>query len=46
MFNQLSGILKAAKLKKPLAIIVKGNPKYINNPAIMPIAKAFYKEIE
>ena len=30
---------------KRLAIIIKGNPKYLNNPKTKPRANAFYKEI-
>ncbi len=31
---------------KPLAIIIKGNPKYINDPKISAMAIAFYLEIK
>lgn len=31
---------------KPLAIIVKGNPKYINIPKIKPMAERFYNQIK
>ena len=30
----------------PVAIIIKGNPKYLNNPKVKPLAEAFYAEIE
>lgn len=32
--------------RNPLAIIVKGNPKYLDDPAIHPMAERFYKEIK
>ena len=32
--------------KKPLAIIIKGNDKYINNPKIKSIADTFYNDIK
>jgi hypothetical protein len=32
--------------KKPLAIIIKGNPKYLRQPKIKPLAAKFYAEIE
>ena len=32
--------------KKPLAVIIKGNPKYIDNPKIKPLADKFYSEIK
>ena len=31
---------------KPLAIIVKGNPKYLSDPKVKPLADAFYKEVK
>lgn len=31
---------------KPLAIIVKGNSKYIEDPEIKPLAKRFYSEVK
>lgn len=32
--------------KRPLAVIVKGNPKYINMPAVKAMADHFYGEIK
>jgi len=32
--------------KKPLAVIIKGNPKYLRMPKIKPLAIAFYAEIK
>lgn len=32
--------------KKPLAIIIKGNPKYLRQLKIRPLAAKFYEEIE
>lgn len=31
--------------KKPLAVVIKGNPKYLDDPKIQPLADAFYNEI-
>jgi hypothetical protein len=35
-----------SKTKKPQAVIVKGNPKYLNDPHVKPLAEAFYSEIQ
>lgn len=32
--------------EKPLAVIVKGNPKYLNDPAVKPMADKLYDEIK
>jgi hypothetical protein len=32
--------------ERPLAVIVKGNPKYLRNPKVQPMADAFYAEIK
>ena len=34
------------KETKPLAVIITGNPKYINDPDISQIAKSFYNLVE
>jgi hypothetical protein len=31
---------------RPLAVIIKGNPIYITNPTIQPMAERFYAEIQ
>ena len=33
-------------IRKPLAIIIKGNPKYLDNPAVQDLARTFYGNIE
>lgn len=30
---------------KPLAVVIQGNPKYLEDPKIAPLAKKFYEEI-
>jgi len=32
--------------KKPKAVIIQGNPKYLNDPAVKQLAVAFYQEIK
>jgi len=31
---------------KPIAVIVKGNPKYLDDPKIRPMAEAFYAKVQ
>jgi len=38
--------LSTKERNKKLAVIIKGNPKYIDKPEIKPIADAFYLEIK
>jgi hypothetical protein len=44
MFRALSKRLLTAM--KPLAVIIKGNPKYIDDPKNKPLATEFYNEIK
>lgn len=45
LFRSLEEFQKV-RARKPLAVIVKGNPKYLNMPANVPLAEAFYTEIQ
>ena len=44
LFRSITEFEKVAA-KKPLAVIVKGNPKYISDPKIEPMANKFYAEV-
>ena len=37
---------KAVYNKPPLAVVVKGNPKYLDDPTVKPMADKFYDEIK
>lgn len=32
--------------KKPIAVVIKGNPKYLDDPKVKPLAEAFYAEVK
>lgn len=44
--DKISQDIKQLINKKLIAIIIKGNPKYITNPKIKPLADKFYDEIK
>lgn len=38
--------LEAQSTKDPLAVIIMGNPKYVDDPRVRDLAEAFYQEIK
>lgn len=46
MKSFLAAALEGHVDEKPVAIIVKGNPKYLNNEKVKPLAEALYAEIK